>query len=161
MDNLDIHDSVLMRLGPYVKAGREMTHITWAKHPESKNRVMTEIVCKLCRGVIAGQVESDAKVPSRVIHGATYLYKTLTFSRFHSYAEVTLLFDDGSKHVTHVCTGCKSKLDSPDVLEYIYACDLAQWLYEEQHGHGDALWNTYPDCATRVPIAWKDNGGLT
>jgi hypothetical protein len=158
---MELTDSVLLRIGPHVeKKQHDLTHLKWDKHPESKNRVMTQIVCKVCGGVIAGQVESDAKVPSRVIHGATYLYKILTFARFNSYTEVEITFDDGSKHVTHLCTACAQKLDEPGLLEYIYACDLAQWLWEEQHGFGDALWHCYPDIVTRRPVAWKDNGGL-
>jgi hypothetical protein len=72
---MELTDSVLLRIAPQVRLGKELTHIKWEKHPESKTRIMTQIVCKVCGGVIAGQVESDAKVPSRVIHGATYLYK--------------------------------------------------------------------------------------
>ena len=93
--------------------------------------------------------------------GTTFMYKTLTFSRFAAYTEVEIIFDDNSRHVTHICTGCKQKLDDPEILELVYVSDLAQWLWEEQHGHGPALWHVYPECATRVPVAWKDNGGLT
>jgi hypothetical protein len=162
MADLDPGDAILLRIGPYVEREKsDLTHVKWEKHPESKNRVMTQINCKICHEVIGGQVESDAKVPSRVIRDATYIYKILTFSRFSAYTEIEITFDDGSKHVTHLCTSCVRKLDDPDTLEYLYSCDLAQWLWEEQHGHGPALWHTYPECATRKPVAWKDNGGLT
>lgn len=154
-------EHVLLRIGPHIeKHKHDLTHVVWEKHPESKNKVMTKILCKVCQQVIAGQVESDAKVPSRVIHGATYLYKVLTFSRFGAYTEVTLTFDDGSKHVTHLCTGCIRKLDDPSVLEFVYVSDLAQNLHEEQSGHGAALWHVYPEYATRIPVGWEDNGGL-
>jgi len=154
-------DHILLRIGPHIERTKsDLTHIKYEKHPESRNRVMTQLKCKLCGQVIAGQVESDAKVPSRVIRGSTYIYKVLTFARFSAYTEVELIFDDGSKHVTHVCTGCLGKLDNLDNLEFIYASDLAQWLWEEQHGHGSALWHVYPDCAYRRPVGWKNNGGL-
>ena len=60
-------DQVILRMGPHLEKHGPMTHVKWEKHPDSKNRIMTQILCKLCHQVIAGQVESDARIPSRVI----------------------------------------------------------------------------------------------
>ena len=46
------------------------------------------------------------------------------------YAEITLHFEDGSKHEDCLCFECAPKVDV-ETAEYIYAQVLAQWIRED------------------------------
>jgi len=158
----NVPDIVVERIeAAHRRLGHPLEHISYEINPGSRERTMQDIRCKICGVQIAGHVEHDRHSRMKIEKGQRVVYKVQTFARFPIYNEVQLFFDDTSKHVSHLCKHCVARLDEPDMMENIYAADLAQWAYEEMHGHGEALWHTAPGIMTRRPVSWVDLGGLS
>lgn len=60
-----------------------------------------------------------------------------------NYCELTLVFSDGSKHETCLCTKCFDRLEI-ETLKLIYFLDIKQWLKEENELNWEMLLNKSP-----------------
>jgi hypothetical protein len=75
------------------------------------NGVVTGLLCKICGAPIA-----------RTTGGR---FTRLT----HDYAELEILFEDGNRHITCICTRCLPKArKNPDILDALYEADIADMV---------------------------------
>lgn len=153
-------DAVKQRISRHPAGLTPKPHVFYERTGGRDAPSLVGINCKICETPIMGTVESERLQKTVRHNGRNIIIKYLTHSRFGLYTEVLLTFADGSRHQTHLCRNCVQKLADPQMLEYVYACDLAQWLSEEGLGRGDALWHAYPQVVDRVPISFEDMGGL-
>jgi hypothetical protein len=105
------------------------------KNPAS----IVSVHCKSCGAVLVGPMP-DEDEPTRTIFTATPLY-----------AEIEITFDDGSKHVTHLCKVCRNGLTVAD-LEDLYAADLAEFEEDEKHGDHPAPWGA---LGGKTPVSFR------
>lgn len=82
-----------------------------------------EILCKVCGTVIAGNTELVThRGPDRA--GNIIEQRTRQFIRFQNYAELKMLFRDGSHHVTNGCTNCLSEGLDPWQMRELLRADV-------------------------------------
>jgi len=159
IDQLEM--TVIRRIARSTRDGkRPHPHVRYETLDNDRYPTLVGIDCKICGVTIMGQVEDERLQKVRQVNGRPIITKYVTLSRFGLYTEVLITFDDGSKHQTHMCRNCVQKLSDPDILEYVYACDLAQWLDEERKGRGSAFWHIAPNIVDRDPVSYEDQGGL-
>lgn len=109
-------------------------------------------LCPLCETPIRGLVEADGMRTIRRSKGQTVIEKPMVLACLASYAEVTIEFDDGSKHVTGICKSCIEEGLTAEDLEAVYAADLLEMATIEQNGGGRAPWKILSD---RKPMSFK------
>lgn len=97
------------------------------------------VYCPICRRKIRGLVPHD-QYPTRMI-----------MVSLPGYEQITIEFDDGSAHVTPVCSTCATNL-TPDDLDDLYAADLQDFETIQQKGGGTVNWQ---DHLTRKPTGYK------
>lgn len=96
---------------------------------------LVALYCKVC-GTAVGGIEEVVK-RRRLEGDKTVETAVVKFSRFSNYAETTLLFDDGSKHVTNGCFDCLSQKLSKAIMRDLYEADVA--MLGRQGADNDAL----------------------
>lgn len=139
---------------------KDLQHIEYRRNPDTGRHDMVRINCKICGSIIGGPVDSGEHAKTERVGQQTIIYRTQTFSRFALYTEVEIQFDDGSKHVTHLCKQCIPRLNEPGMLERLYVADLAQFVHEDVIGLHQHLWDGLDMMFTRQPIGWTDLGGV-
>jgi hypothetical protein len=112
---------------------------------------ITEVLCRMCGGVIKSLVAIPSKEEAQNINGKIVIRERLILAETHDYREITVTFDDGSNNQEHVCEGCLRRLTVDD-LEDLYAAALEQWRIDEMRGQGDAPWDILAD---RTPVSFK------
>ena len=101
-----------------------------------------QVLCKCCGCVIKGTVIRDDWTETRMINGKPVIFQRLALAQLAEYAEVEILFDDGSRHVTCCCVHCSEHL-TPDHLEHIYCCDMLMWEKEAAATNTHVAWERY------------------
>lgn len=109
-----------------------------------------EIDCKLCGRAIRKLVPHESFSEVREINGKRIVVEKLTLATLPLYTEVSITFDDGSKHVTNLCSLCADGLTLAD-CEFIYCCDMNEWLLDNSTA-SDNFWSQQ---ATRVPVSFR------
>jgi hypothetical protein len=113
---------------------------------------ITEVLCRMCGGVIKSLIPVPTREKSQVINGRIVIRERLILAETQDYREIIVKFDDGSGNVEHVCAPCLRKLTVPD-LEDIYAATLEQWRTDEKRGQGAAPWDILAD---RTPVSFEE-----
>lgn len=124
------------------------------------SQTMDSVLCRGCGAVLRGWVDDERFEEAREVNGQHLVYRRLIFATFSGYAELTMVFDDGSAHVAHGCHECLSKVVDLEDLEQLYAADLREWLAQESAGKGPARWDLLADRAP-TKIASLIRGGTT
>ena len=109
-----------------LKAGKYVAY-----HPESPGTIEA-VLCKFCGARIKGWV-SQERYQNRMSLLALPLYE-----------EVTIEFDDGSAHVTPMCSKCADTLDAEKV-EAAYVADMQEFAEAEGKGAGAVNWKMFQD----------------
>jgi len=122
-------------------------------HPQHPT-TLEEILCKGCAAPISGLIEDDRLQDVKVIGGVRTIIRKMIWASHPNYAEITVNFNDGSKHVTNICTKCVTTLTIPD-LEGMYAADLEAWEEIEDRGGGKVNWELY---GSRTPVGFMLGG---
>lgn len=117
----------------------------------SSSGAIEEIRCKICGARIMGFVEDERFEESRLVNGQMVMYKKLVPAYLPGFAQIRLIFDDNSAHITHMCSACVAELNE-EKLELIYASDMKIWMQEEDQGKGAAPWEV---LATRKPVRFE------
>ena len=99
---------------------RGRAHFGYVKREKD---TITEIFCKRCQTCIRKLVNERLKCLA-------------------NYKEVTIMFDDGSAHVTCLCTKCAREVTAEE-LEDIYCADLEEMDMEEKKGRGEVPWQRF------------------
>lgn len=97
------------------------------------------VFCRICGMAIKTLIRGEEPLDSKEINGKTVVYLPVMLAETSNYAEATLDFDDGSKHIVALCLGC-AKGAKASILEEVYAADLMQWEQEERKGGGEVCW---------------------
>lgn len=104
---------------------RVWQHIRCPDFVRYVNGALSEIMCKLCGTVIAGTTTSvESKGLDR--NGVMVETRVKHFQRFHNYAEIKILFTNGTAHVTNGCSACISESMAPDILQEMYEADIVR-----------------------------------
>lgn len=121
----------------------------------SPGRPIEELFCKICGSAIAGM---QSRIKGRRLDAATKQWieeHVLEYKTFHNYAELKILFEDGSYHVTN---GCKTCLSGDIPVEKLHELHTADLLHESQDYPGKEL------HLARVPVMAVairlDGGGM-
>lgn len=85
------------------------------------------VLCKLCGAQVRGLVPHE-QYQNRLVMVSLPLYE-----------EITIEFDDGSAHVTPLCSPCAEHL-SPEDLEDIYAADMREMDSVARKRGGPVAW---------------------
>jgi len=120
------------------------------KYPET----LDQVLCKGCSAPIRGLIEDDRFKETRIIGGQREVTKKMIFASFPGYTEITINFNDGSKHVSNVCKTCAVNLTIAD-LEPLYMADLDAWEEIEKKGGGKVNWELY---GARTPTGFTLGG---
>jgi hypothetical protein len=113
---------------------------------------ITEVLCRMCGGVIKSLIPVPSREEVQKINGRTVIRERLILAETQDYREIEVIFDDGSGNFEHVCSSCLKRLTIDD-LEDIYAAALEQWRADEKRGHGTAPWEILAD---RIPVSFKE-----
>ena len=97
------------------------------------------VYCPICRRKIRTLVPHD-RYPNRMI-----------MVSLPGYEQITIEFDDGSAHVTPICSTCAASLDVDD-LDDLYAADLQDFESIQQKGGGTVNWQPH---LIRKPTRYK------
>lgn len=97
------------------------------------------IACKCCGRVIIGErlvgdpetVEIESTVHGKVIRQV----QKVAVGPLTGWAELTMLMDDGSRHVTPCCVDCRSGPMDPECLQAMYEADVVA-LLDDAHRSG-------------------------
>tara|TARA_Y100000310_G_C20428395_1_gene690193 strand:- start:153 stop:611 length:459 start_codon:yes stop_codon:yes gene_type:complete len=116
------------------------------------NGEIVAVYCKLCGGKTKDLIPVDRVETKKVIKGQTIIWQRVVLQSLPGFAEIEIVFDDGSAHITNTCSGCiRTGLDQDD-LELLYAADMEQFAKEESLGLGDVIWEHWAD---RIPLSYK------
>jgi len=88
-----------------------------------------EVRCKLCACAIKSLVVDDSFREVKKTKNRTMVYERLVLAELANYVEIKIDFNDGSKHITHICKKDYKELSVED-LETLYVGDLQQMIYE-------------------------------
>ena len=114
-------------------------------HISRDRGAVTEIRCKLCLTPIQGLVEHDHPdlTKTRKMADGTILRQTHLVLRPNAmYDEMTLLMDDGSRHVTHICKQCKAKNLPLEVITRLMQMDIDELRLEGLFPDTHELWHS-------------------
>ena len=106
------------------------------------------VYCKMCGGAVKSLIPDERYVEERTIKGKVVRLQRLVEAEHSNYAEVTISFDDGSKHVSPLCYRCYRGLTG-GMLEDLYAADMGQWMRDELDMRGEVNWGL---LAYRKPV---------
>jgi len=107
---------------------------------------LTAIYCKVCGNPVKSMKELK-DIPNR--GGPNKV--AMALGENSGYAEISILFDDGSKHETMLCIGCTEKIGVED-LEDIYCADMEQFRVEAAQNKETVSWGLFAD---RKPISFE------
>lgn len=100
--------------------------------------------CKECGRPIKGLVVDDRFSETRIINGKTIVFQRLVLAELPGYSEIEIEFDDGSRHITHVCKGCLPKL-TPNDLDALYEADMDMWSIEAARDGVEYQWERFAE----------------
>ena len=127
------------------------SHVKQWDHVKFSKYGIDQVLCKCCGAAIKGTVVSDEWAETRIINGKTVVFQRLVQAELAGYAEIEILFNDGSKHITHCCAACISHI-TVDHLEDMYCCDMETWQAEAGRQNTEIVWEANAD---RIPISFK------
>jgi hypothetical protein len=97
-------------------------------HRHADKGMLPEVRCRCCNKLIV-TIQEGEPLYKRELKGKTFVYVPVMQKYTPDYAEIKLLFDDGSAHVANCCKECAAKALAGIIdLDAFYAHDLAQWL---------------------------------
>lgn len=111
---------------------------------------MEEVVCKCCEKPIRKLGPDDRFSEVRNVNGKNVVVERVTLHTLPSYCEIMLHFDDGSKHATFMCHDCSKTLTNEE-LEWLYCCDLNEWLMD----NSSASEHFWAQQLRRIPTSFK------
>ena len=115
-----------------------------ADYIERKNSTIVGVFCSVCGTQISGMVADRDFEIKREQGGRTIIQERLMLAPNASYREVSFAMDDGSRHITNVCSECADKLiNDSELREAVYSSDLAVW---EDEGV------VHETCYKRAPV---------
>lgn len=88
-----------------------------------------QVVCKMCGTPVRKLVPDEKFREVRVIGDKEVVVERLVFMTLPTYNELALYFDDGSRHITVLCTECAPKVRNED-LEWIYMSDVKEMMLD-------------------------------
>lgn len=88
-----------------------------------------EVTCKICGTPLRKLVPDERFREARIIGNKEVVTERLIFMTLATYNEVAIHFDDGSRHISIVCTSCAPKLVNED-LEWLYMSDVADMMVD-------------------------------
>lgn len=114
------------------------------------NLGFNKVFCKGCGDLIVDLIPSDnpSHRETKTIKGKIVVFERLVPAQMPAYVEVEITFDDGSFHITPLCTPCFRDFTDPDELEDIYMADMDQLLREG--GSKDYMEG---NPSTRIPVS--------
>lgn len=68
------------------------------------------------------------------------------------YAEISIEFDDGSSHISPLCTSCRAKGLDGVALEEVYCDDMKALAIEEEATKTLMRWEMWKD---RIPVGYR------
>ena len=118
------------KLNTRIKNARDRRLLKRFDSVQRRQGAITETRCKLCDAALMTMVPDENFREVQRVNEQTVIRERLILARTNNYTEVVLEMDDGGKHVTDVCKGCKAQLLAmgPDDLEAVYMADISALL---------------------------------
>lgn len=110
-----------------------------------------EVQCKCCDNPLRHLAPDDRFQEVRKIRGKNVIVERLILITLPTYIEVMMTMNDGSRHVTAICADCVKELTMDD-MEWIYCCDLHEWLFDGSQDISDSFWAAQ---LARKPISFE------
>jgi hypothetical protein len=111
---------------------------------------LLEIHCKLCYTDIAGLVEVETRRDRE--NGTPRTVLVQRFQYFPNYKEIKIKFDDGTSHITNICSQCLQQLKKEE-LEVLYLSDIIQ--LNEEHKNKAMPERDFEFMLNRFPLDYE------